>query len=74
MTSVSWGMPGIHQGKDGGRSCENRRVRRCLKDIVPIYFIPVITKEADGPIDNTICQDILINVIFGCEFGDFSLE
>ena len=25
------------------------------------------TKEVDNPIDNIICQDILINVIFGCE-------
>ena len=25
------------------------------------------TKEADNPIDNIMCQDILINVIFDCE-------
>ena len=25
------------------------------------------TKEADNPIDNVMCQDIMINVIFGCE-------
>ena len=25
------------------------------------------TMEADNPIDNIMCQDILINVIFDCE-------
>ena len=39
-----------------------------MKDITPIYFILVILNlEADNLIDNIICQDILINVIFGCE-------
>ena len=32
------------------------------------------TKEADNPIDNVMCQDILINVIFGCEFGGLDFE
>ena len=32
------------------------------------------TKEADDLIDNIMCQDILINVIFGCEVGGFNLE
>ena len=33
------------------------------------------TKEADNLIDNIImCQEILINVIFGYEFGRFDLE
>ena len=31
------------------------------------------TKEADNPIDNIMCQDILINVIFDCEFGGSDL-
>ena len=31
------------------------------------------TKEADNPIDNVMCQDILFNAIFGCEFGGFDL-
>ena len=29
------------------------------------------TKETDNPIDNIMCRDILINVIFGCKFGGF---
>ena len=32
------------------------------------------TREADNPIDNIICQDILINVIFGFECGSFNLD
>ena len=32
------------------------------------------TKEADNPIDNIMCQGILDNVMFGCEFGGFNLE
>ena len=32
------------------------------------------TKDADNPTDNITCQDILINVISGCEFGGFDLE
>ena len=32
------------------------------------------TKEADNLNNNIMCKDILINVIFGCEFGGFDLE
>ena len=32
------------------------------------------TNEADNPTDNIMCQDILINVIFGCELGSFDME
>ena len=66
MTSVSWGIPGKHQSKDGGRSCENRS-----STIFEGYYTNLLnsgdTKEADNPIDNVMCQDIVINVIFGCE-------
>ena len=70
-TSVSWGIPTIHQSKNGGRSCENRS-----PTMFEGYYVLHTgdTKEADSPIDNTMCEDILINVIFGCEFGCFDLE
>ena len=36
-----------------------------------VYYTKLLhtgdTKEADKLIDNIMCQDILINVIFGCE-------
>ena len=67
MTSVSWG---IHQSKDGRRSCENRSLT-----MFEGYYTNLLhtgdTKEADNLIDNI---GILINVIFGCEFGSFGLE
>ena len=35
-----------------------------------VYYASLLTsytEEADDPIDIIMCQDILINVIFGCE-------
>ena len=50
------------------QKCQSKLVPQCLKDITPIYCILVIqSKEADNPINKIMCQDILINVIFGCE-------
>ena len=71
--SVSWEIPGKHQSKDGGRSCLN-----CSLTMFEGYYANLFhtgrTKEADNPIDNIMCQEILVNVIFGCEFGGFDME
>ena len=63
MTSTSWGIQGKHQSKDGGRSCENRSRSKIFEG----YYAPLLHTGDTNEADNPMCQDILINVIFGCE-------
>ena len=65
MTSVSWGIPGKHS-----RQRWRTKLRAFLKDINYtnlLHSITGVTKEADNSIEKITCQDILFNVIFGCE-------
>ena len=45
---------------------------KVFKNITPIYTGE--TNEADNPTDNIMCQDILINVILGCENEPWRLQ